>query len=644
MELSKGANAPVPTSLLAVVVSWQSGHAVDAHALLLGAEGTVRTDRDLVFYNAPRHLSQAVVLDQAPAPGTARLSVSLPRTEAEVDRIVISGSLDEGTFADPTGLRLTVSGVDGPIVEFAVVEPDAVSAMMFGEFYRRDGGWRFRAVAQGWATGMAGLVTEFGVRVEDEDATASDEYGAAAVTEPRTPVSADPGGSATAPGPRRPGTERVPNGTARAAGEVHPGVARYRLDEQPRSADATVRPVPAASPTGPAATPPWDGVIGPNATRRISGTVTLRRLTVPDLAPAPVPPPHPERADWHRDPDDPTRLRWWDGELWTDDTRPAAPAHPHDCPRCGTRLRRRILGGHHPCRACAEDTEEFLTHWHTRAGRVLTRSGPRGAEWDELWASLRYQRIDESAARTALHPLALNYVERRVAFAFADGQISTEEYDDFEHAIAELALSGPLIEELRGRMRRGHTLTRLRAGDLPTVRTPDLHLDAEELVYLDIDATQVRQLAKGPRLSDGRLIVSNKKLRFVGSGSGVELAWSRIVSVTVERGTVVVSATSARGGATLAVTDPDQVAATIEGALRVAKRLALAPGQRDTRSIPQEVKAEVWQRDGGRCVECGSSHYLEFDHVIPLSRGGATSAANLQILCRGCNRAKGANI
>src|SRR4029077_15148396 len=114
MELSKGANAPVPTSLLAVVVSWRSDHVVDAHALLLSESGVVRTDRDLVFYNAPRHASQAVTLDQEPATGTARLSVSLPRTEADVQRIVVAGSIDDGTFGDITDLTLTIHAADGP--------------------------------------------------------------------------------------------------------------------------------------------------------------------------------------------------------------------------------------------------------------------------------------------------------------------------------------------------------------------------------------------------------------------------------------------------------------------------------------------------------------------------------------------------
>ncbi|MBI2283300.1 MAG: HNH endonuclease [Bacteroidetes bacterium] len=53
--------------------------------------------------------------------------------------------------------------------------------------------------------------------------------------------------------------------------------------------------------------------------------------------------------------------------------------------------------------------------------------------------------------------------------------------------------------------------------------------------------------------------------------------------------------------------------------------------------IPQDVKDKVWNRDSGRCVKCGSQENLEFDHIIPFSKGGATTYRNLQILCKKCN-------
>lgn len=63
-----------------------------------------------------------------------------------------------------------------------------------------------------------------------------------------------------------------------------------------------------------------------------------------------------------------------------------------------------------------------------------------------------------------------------------------------------------------------------------------------------------------------------------------------------------------------------------------------------SRVIPVEVRREVWRRDQGRCVICGSQERLEFDHIIPVSMGGASTVRNVQLLCESCNRSKGATL
>ena len=60
--------------------------------------------------------------------------------------------------------------------------------------------------------------------------------------------------------------------------------------------------------------------------------------------------------------------------------------------------------------------------------------------------------------------------------------------------------------------------------------------------------------------------------------------------------------------------------------------------------IPDSVRLFVWQRDEGKCVRCGSVEKLEFDHIIPIVKGGANTERNIQLLCESCNRAKGAAI
>jgi HNH endonuclease len=73
--------------------------------------------------------------------------------------------------------------------------------------------------------------------------------------------------------------------------------------------------------------------------------------------------------------------------------------------------------------------------------------------------------------------------------------------------------------------------------------------------------------------------------------------------------------------------------------------LAPLPYEQTTRTpIPEAIRAEVWRRDQGLCVNCGSKENLQFDHIIPIAQGGATSVKNLQILCQSCNLSKSTKI
>jgi len=56
--------------------------------------------------------------------------------------------------------------------------------------------------------------------------------------------------------------------------------------------------------------------------------------------------------------------------------------------------------------------------------------------------------------------------------------------------------------------------------------------------------------------------------------------------------------------------------------------------------IPENVRFFVWRRDGGKCVKCGGKENLEFDHIIPISKGGSSTERNIQLLCEKCNREK----
>ncbi len=82
-----------------------------------------------------------------------------------------------------------------------------------------------------------------------------------------------------------------------------------------------------------------------------------------------------------------------------------------------------------------------------------------------------------------------------------------------------------------------------------------------------------------------------------------------------------------------------ETAGTSEQAATQAQQVAESNGF-GNRHIADAVKREVWERDGGKCCQCASLEDIEYDHKVPVSKGGNSNVENIQLLCRPCNRSK----
>jgi tellurite resistance protein TerA len=197
MSMSKGSNAPVPTTALRVELGWSSGPGVpdaDASALLL-VGGKVRSDSDFVFYNQPAHTSGAVRHEGKQNAGgrvVDTLLVDLARVEPAIETVVLAASSDGGSFGQVPGLYIEVKdAAQGTVVaRFDSTGATVETAFVLGEFYRRQGNWKFRAVGQGYSSGLEGLATDFGITVDEPQQAAAPAPVAPPVTAP--PVTAPP--------------------------------------------------------------------------------------------------------------------------------------------------------------------------------------------------------------------------------------------------------------------------------------------------------------------------------------------------------------------------------------------------------------------------------------------------------------------
>ncbi|MEW2104085.1 TerD family protein [Streptomyces cellulosae] len=222
--MTPGSNIPLPTARVAVDVA--APVRLDVSGLLLTADGKVRSDDDFIFYNQPTGPGVTYRSGGGTAPDA--ITVDTAAVPPGIEKIVVTASPDAAgqTFQgiEPTA---TVRDADTGAVLATFTPPrlGSETALVVVEIYLRNGAWKVRAVGQGYANGLAGIATDFGVSVEEPAAPAQP------VTPP-APQAAPPAPPAAAPqAPPAPAAPPAPPAAAPGTGKINLDKGRVSLQK-----------------------------------------------------------------------------------------------------------------------------------------------------------------------------------------------------------------------------------------------------------------------------------------------------------------------------------------------------------------------------------------------------------------------------
>lgn len=237
---------------------------------------------------------------------------------------------------------------------------------------------------------------------------------------------------------------------------------------------------------------------------------------------------------------------------------------------------------------------------------------------------------------------ALSLYRRTASMICQDGEVTQHELNELRTLEQILHLSKEDIAAAKQEVTRTMELGRIRGGDLPVLRTDGLLLKPTELCHWVSKCKYRYQTRTQTRELRGRLVVTDRRVILVSPQRSIEFSVNKILNITPRSDAVRLQLSRGPGQGDYLLPDPQKLEAVLYGLVR-RRSFVVAQGTDSarTRHIPDDVKVEVWQRDGGTCVRCGATEYLEFDHIIPFSKGGSNSARNIQLLCRRCNLQKG---
>ncbi|MET7846872.1 TerD family protein [Streptomyces avermitilis] len=221
--MTPGSNIPLPVTRVTVDVA--APVRLDVSGLLLTADGKVRSDDDFIFYNQPT--GPGVTYRSGGGTSPDAITVDTTAVPPGIEKIVVTASPDAAgqTFQgiEPTA-TLRNADDNSVLATFTPPQLGTETALVVVEIYQRNGAWKARAVGQGYANGLAGIATDFGVTVE-EPAAAPAPAVQPPVTPPAPPL--DPRVAA----PPVPAAPPAPPAPAPGAGKINLDKGRVSLQK-----------------------------------------------------------------------------------------------------------------------------------------------------------------------------------------------------------------------------------------------------------------------------------------------------------------------------------------------------------------------------------------------------------------------------
>ncbi len=232
-----------------------------------------------------------------------------------------------------------------------------------------------------------------------------------------------------------------------------------------------------------------------------------------------------------------------------------------------------------------------------------------------------------------------NFFNFTLASLISDGTISHENELLIQKLCNFLHPEPQLLQQIKYTVKIAKQIDQIKKGQVDTLQTTEIIVKNSEFVYLHQKRVGIQATKK--EYITGDLFITSERIIFKAS-TAFELLISNIIAVEIFSEYIAIIAKTKKGSGKYHIgKDANIVEAYIEYTIkRFHRQLDFQQSAGNTRYIPQNIKTAVWQKCQGKCVQCSSVSYLEFDHIIPFSKGGSNSENNLQILCRKCNLEK----